>query len=275
MASAPKRIIVENERQAVAAIGLVAHEQIERQVEVMGQVDTLVAHHGPDLAAVVGVQRVFVAAVDVRGRAVEHQVGADDVGCRGIDAKLADLDRCGDGGRAVIVVGKQHPVAIGDGIRIGRNGDLQGVRVDMRELKTERPLFSIKGMRRVAELDEFELLDDVGIVERDRKRLALLQRFWGVGDHRTIGAQTAIGVEQVAGRINLRIEVRERPGSATASRENGAVGQERGCRVIEPANGSAGVVGPLPGGGVPDLGVVRLGCNIALVYRAEAIATTG
>ena len=31
----------------------------------MGQVDTLVAHHGPDLAAVVGVQRVFVAAVDV------------------------------------------------------------------------------------------------------------------------------------------------------------------------------------------------------------------
>ena len=208
---------MENERQAVAAIGLVAHEQIERQVEVMGQVDTFVAHHGPDLAAVVGVQRVFVAAVDVRGRAIEHQVGADDVGCRGIDAKLADLDRCSDGGRAIVVVGEQHPVAIGDDIHISRDGDLQRVRVDMRELKTKRPLLRTKGMRCVAELDEFELCDDGGIVERDRKRLALLQRFRGVGDHRTIGAQTAIGVEQVAGRINLRIEVGEGPGGAAAS----------------------------------------------------------
>ena len=120
-----ERIVVENERHAVGAVGLVAHEQAERQVEVMGQVDPLVAHHGADLAAVVGVQRVDVAAVDVGGRAVEHQVGAGDVGRRGIDAKLADLDGRGDRRRAVIVVGKQHPVAIGDGIGIGRKGDLQ------------------------------------------------------------------------------------------------------------------------------------------------------
>ena len=84
--------------------------------------------------------------------------------------------------------------------------------------KAERPLLSIKGMRCVAELDEFELLDHVGIVERDRKGLALLQRFRGVGDHRTIGAQTAIGVEQVAGRIDLGIEVGERARSAAAGR---------------------------------------------------------
>ena len=76
-------------------------------------------------------------------------------------------------------------------------------RVDMREGKAERPLLGIKGMRCVAELDELKLLDDVGIIERDRKGLALLQRFRGIGDHRTIGAQTAIGIEQVARRIDL------------------------------------------------------------------------
>ena len=53
------------------------------------------------------------------------------------------------------------------------------VRVDLREGKAERPLLSIKGMRCVAELDELELLDHVGIVDRDRKGLALLQRFRG------------------------------------------------------------------------------------------------
>ena len=108
--------------------------------------------------------------------AIEHQVGAGDVGRRGVDADLADLDRRGDRWRAVLVVGKQHPVAIGDHIGIGGNGDLQRIRVDMREGKAERPLLSIKGMRCVAELDELELLDHVGIVERDRKGLALLQR---------------------------------------------------------------------------------------------------
>ena len=73
-------IVVENERHAVGGVGLVAHEQAERQVEVMGQVDALVAHHGADLAAIVGVQRELVAAVDVGGRAVEHQVGAGMLG---------------------------------------------------------------------------------------------------------------------------------------------------------------------------------------------------
>ena len=228
----------------------------------MGQVDALVTHDGPDLAAVVSVQRVDVAAVDVGGRAVQHQVGAGDVGCRGVDAKLADLDGRGNRRRAVIVVGEQHPVAIGDGIGIGRKGDPQGVRVDMRELKAECPLFSIKGMRCGAELDEFELLDDVGVIDRDRKRLALLQRFRGVGDHRTIGTQTAIGVEQVARRINLGIEVCERAWSAAAGRENRPVGQKRRCRVIEPADGSTGVVGPLAGGRVPDHGIVGRGCKI-------------
>ena len=72
-------------------------------------------------------------------------------------------------------------------------------RVDLREGKAERPLLAIKGMRSVAELDELELLDHVGIVDRDRKGLALLQRFGGAGDHRPISAQTAIGIEQVAG----------------------------------------------------------------------------
>ena len=104
--------------------------RLNDRVEVMGQVDPLVAHHGADLAAVVSVQRVDVAAVDVGGRAVEHQVGAGDVGRRGVDAKLADLDGRGNRRRAVIVVGEQHPVAIGDGIGIGRNGDPQGVRVE-------------------------------------------------------------------------------------------------------------------------------------------------
>ena len=74
-----ERIVVEDERHAVGAVGLVAHEHVERQVEVMGQVDTFVAHDRAGLPAVVGVQREDVAAVGVGGRAVEHQVGADDV----------------------------------------------------------------------------------------------------------------------------------------------------------------------------------------------------
>ena len=73
-------------------------------------------------------------------------------------------------------------------------------------------------MRSVAELDELKLLDDVGVVERDRERLALLQRFGGIGDHRTVRAQTAIGVEQVAGRIDLGIEVGQRARGAAAGR---------------------------------------------------------
>ena len=56
-------------------------------------------------------------------------------GHRGVDADLADLDRRGDRRRAVLVVGKQHPIAVGDHVCIGRNGDLQRVRVDMRELQ--------------------------------------------------------------------------------------------------------------------------------------------
>ena len=62
------------------ALGLLPMSSAERQVEVMGQVDTFVAHHRADLAAVVGVQRVGVAAVGVGGRAVEHQVRADMLG---------------------------------------------------------------------------------------------------------------------------------------------------------------------------------------------------
>ena len=86
-------IVVEDEGHAVAGVELVAHEQAERQVEIMGQVDPFVAHHRAGLPAVVCVQCVLVAAINVGGRAIEHQVRADYVGCRGVDADLADLDR--------------------------------------------------------------------------------------------------------------------------------------------------------------------------------------
>ena len=44
---------------------------------------------------------------------------------------------------------------------------MQVGRVELRKSQAERPLLGIKGMRRVAELDEFELLDHVGIIDRD------------------------------------------------------------------------------------------------------------
>ena len=36
---------MKDEGHAIAGIGLVAHQHAERQVEIMGQVDSFVAHH--------------------------------------------------------------------------------------------------------------------------------------------------------------------------------------------------------------------------------------
>ena len=88
----------------------------------------------------------------------------------------------------------------------------------MRELKAKCPLLTVKGMRPVAKLDELEFRDHICVVERDREGLALLQHGRSARNHRPIGAQAAIIVEQVAGRINFGVEVRQRTGSAATGR---------------------------------------------------------
>lgn len=97
--------------------------------------------------------------------------------------------------------------------------------IELGERKLNGVLSRVEGMGRVAELDEFELVDDTRVVERDGKRIALLERLGRACDDRPIGAQAAVWVQEIAGRVDFGIEVDERAGAPPPTESTRASGR--------------------------------------------------
>ncbi len=135
---------MEHEGHAVGSRAVTAEIDLEGQVEIGVQVKALIGHHRAVL-----VQRVLRQGEDVTrgvvmGVTIERYVRAHLL--RQQLAAHVDLDRRRDGGRAIFVDGKQHPIARGQDVGILRQLNVQRVVWSSRERQLDLARCHIQGM---------------------------------------------------------------------------------------------------------------------------------
>ena len=206
---------------------------------------------------------VNLLALDVVDRRRGHEV-------RRIDQRdHVDAQHLGNGGDTRLVDCGQHPDARQRDFAL-RKLDFDGVAIDDLVVEFFEARIRVAGMGARPGADHGYHRDVRGIIDGDAKGLAGGDIGGRPSNDRTLG-EVAIGIEQIGGHVDLRIEVNQRPRRATATREHRAIGQDQCRGMIEARQGLVFLIGHRIVGGVPDGNVLlRVGQGVALINRAAA-----
>src|SRR5262245_37521685 len=122
------------------------------------------------------------------------------------------------------------------------------MRIEAGKFQAERALLRVEGGGGVAELDEPEVRDDIGVVHGDRERLALLEFIRCPRNDWSNSGRTVV-VEQVRWRVDLSVQIGVRPRRPTTSGKDPTIGEQERRRMVEPGNGGIGAKRPLAAAG--------------------------